>query len=53
MKKPVSWEIAIVIIVLWALVFLNLYTMGGFIHSLFLVAVVAVLVWIIQDRQIF
>ena len=46
------WSIAVVLIVLWALGLVTSYTMGGFIHILLVVAVVAVLVRIIQGRRV-
>lgn len=46
------WSIAVVLIVLWGLGLVTSYTMGGFIHILLVVAVVAVLVRIIQGRRV-
>ena len=46
------WTIAVVFIVLWGLGLVTSYTMGGFIHILLVVAVVAVLVRIIQGRRV-
>ena len=46
------WTVAVVLIVLWALGFATSYTMGGFIHILLVLAVVAVLVRLIQGRRI-
>jgi hypothetical protein len=46
------WSIAVVLIVLWALGLVTSYTMGGFIHILLVVAVVAVVVRIIQGRRV-
>jgi hypothetical protein len=45
------WTIAVVLIALWMLGLVTSYTMGGFIHILIVVAVVAVLVRIIQGRR--
>ena len=44
--------IAIVFIVLWLLGFVSSYTMGGFIHILLVVAVVAVLLRLIRGKRI-
>jgi hypothetical protein len=44
--------IAIVLLVLWLLGVVTSYTMGGFIHILLVVAIVAVLVRVIQNRRI-
>ncbi len=46
------WTIAVVLIVLWAIGLVSSYTMGGFIHVLLVVAIVAVLVRVIQGRRI-
>jgi hypothetical protein len=46
------WTIAIVLIVLWGLGLVTSYTMGGFIHILLVVAVVAVLVRLITGRKL-
>ncbi|MDP2038617.1 MAG: lmo0937 family membrane protein [Ignavibacteria bacterium] len=46
------YTIAVVLIVLWLLGFLTSYTMGGFIHILFVIAIVMVLLRIIQGRRI-
>ena len=46
------WTIAVVLTVLWLLGIVSNYTMGGFIHILLVVAIVAVLVRIIQGRRL-
>ena len=46
------WTIAVILIVLWLLGLVSSYTMGGFIHLLLVVAIVAVLVNIIQGRRL-
>jgi hypothetical protein len=46
------WTVAVVLMVLWGLGLVTSYTMGGFIHILLVVAVVAVLVRIIQGRRV-
>ena len=43
--------IAVILIVLWLLVMVSSYTMGGFIHILLVVAVVIFLIRIIQGRK--
>jgi hypothetical protein len=42
--------IAVVVVVLWLLGLVTSHTMGGFIHLLLVVAVVAILVRIIRGR---
>jgi len=45
------WTIAVVLLILWLLGLVSSYTMGGFIHILLVLAVVAVLIRIIQGRS--
>jgi len=45
------WTIAVVLLALWALGFATSYTMGGLIHILLILAVVAVVVRLIQGRR--
>jgi hypothetical protein len=46
------WTIATIFLVLWVLGFVSSYTMGGFIHVLLVVAVVALIVRLIQGRRV-
>jgi asparagine N-glycosylation enzyme membrane subunit Stt3 len=46
------WTIAIIFLVLWGLGFFTAYTLGGFIHVLLVLAVVAVLIRVIQGRRV-
>jgi hypothetical protein len=45
------WTIALVLLILWALGMVSFYTLGGFIHILLLLAIIAVLIRIIQGRR--
>ena len=45
------WTIALVLFVLWALGLVTAYTMGGFVHILLVLAVVAVIVQLVQGRK--
>ena len=45
------WTIAAVLIVMWLLGMISAYTMGGFIHVLLVLAVVALLIRVIQGRR--
>ena len=45
------WTIAVVLLILWLLGMVRSYTLGGFIHILLVLAVIAVLVRIIQGRS--
>ena len=46
------YTIAVVLIILWLLGLVTSYTLGGFIHILFVIAVVVVLLRIISGRRI-
>jgi asparagine N-glycosylation enzyme membrane subunit Stt3 len=46
------WTIAVILAVLWLLGMVTSYTLGGFIHILLVLAVVAVLVRVIQGRRV-
>ena len=45
------WTIAVILIVLWLLGLVSSYTMGGFIHVLLVLAIVAVLLRVIGGRR--
>jgi len=44
--------IAVVLLVLWGVGLVTSYTMGGFIHLLLVLAIVAVLIRVIQGRKV-
>ena len=44
--------IAILMVLFWLLGMITSYTMGGFIHLLLVIAIVAILVRLIQGRRI-
>jgi len=44
--------IAIVFILLWLLGLVSSYTMGGFIHILLVLAVIAIVVRLVQGRRV-
>jgi len=44
--------IAIILLVLWLLGLVSSYTLGGFIHILLVIAVVAILVRLISGRRL-
>jgi Family of unknown function (DUF5670) len=46
------WVFAVILFVLWALGLATAYTMGGFIHILLVLAVIAVLARIIMGRRV-
>jgi len=45
------WTIAVILVILWLLGLVTSYTMGGFIHVLLVIAIVAVLIRIITGRR--
>jgi len=46
------FTIAVILVILWLLGILTSYTMGGFIHLLVVIAIIAVLFRIISGRKI-
>jgi hypothetical protein len=44
--------IAVVLLILWGLGLVSSYTMGGFIHVLLVLAVIAIAIRLIQGRRI-
>jgi len=46
------WTIAFVLGVLWLLGLVSSYTMGGFIHLLLALAIIAVLFRVLQGRKV-
>jgi hypothetical protein len=44
--------LAIILLVLWLLGLVSAYTLGGFIHILLVVAIIAILVRVIQGRRL-
>jgi uncharacterized protein DUF5670 len=43
--------IAVILLVLWLLGLVTSYTLGGFIHILLVVAIIAILIRLIQGRR--
>jgi len=46
------WTIALIFIVLWVLGLVSSYTMGGLVHVLLVVAIVAILIRLVQGRRL-
>jgi len=46
------WTVFLVLIVLWMLGVVSAYTLGGFIHVLLVLAVIALLIQLIQGRRV-
>jgi hypothetical protein len=51
-RMSMLWTIFLVLVVLWMLGVVSSYTLGGFIHVLLVLAVVALLVQLIQGRRV-
>ncbi len=45
------WTIAIILLVLWVLGLVTSYTVGGFIHILLVLAIIAVVISLFQGRS--
>ena len=45
------WTIAVILLIMWLLGIVTAYTLGGFIHLLLVVAIVAVLIRVIQGQR--
>jgi hypothetical protein len=45
------WTIFVVLLVLWILGLVTSYTLGGFIHILLVLAIVAMLIQVLQGRK--
>lgn len=46
------WTIFVILLLMWLLGMVSSYTMGGFIHILLVIAIVAVLMRLIQGRRV-
>lgn len=45
------WTIAVVLLILWLLGLMTSYTMGGLIHLLLVIAIIAILFRVISGRR--
>ena len=50
-EKHMLWTIAVILLVMWLLGMVTSYTLGGFIHILLVLALVAVVIQLITGRQ--
>jgi hypothetical protein len=46
------YTLALILIIAWLLGMVSSYTMGGFIHILLVIAIVAILIRLIQGRKV-
>jgi hypothetical protein len=51
-KANMLWTIAVVLLVLWGLGLVTSYTVGGYVHILLVLAVIAVAIRLIQGRKL-
>lgn len=51
-EAPMLWTIFVILMILWLLGMVSSYTLGGFIHILLVLAIVAVLIRLIQGRSV-
>jgi len=45
------WTIAVILLIMWLLGMVTSYTLGGFLHLLLVLALIAVLIRVIQGRN--
>lgn len=45
------WIIAVVLVILWLLGLVTSYTLGGFIHALLVIAIIAILIRLITGKK--
>jgi hypothetical protein len=50
-EDTMLWTLAVILVILWALGLVSSYTMGGFIHILLVLAVIAVVISLIRGRS--
>jgi len=50
-KMDLLWTLAVILLILWLLGLVTSFTLGGFIHILLVVAIIAVLIRVIQGRR--
>ena len=46
------WTIFVILLVLWLLGMVSSYTLGGFIHVLLVLAVIALIIQLVQGRRV-
>ncbi len=51
-ESDMLWTIAIILLILWFLGLVTSYTLGGFIHILLVLAIIAVVIRLIQGRRV-
>jgi hypothetical protein len=51
-EKTMLWTLFVVLLILWFLGVVSSYTLGGFIHLLLVLALIAVVLQLIQGRRV-
>jgi hypothetical protein len=51
-EDDMLWTIFVVLLILWLLGMVSSYTLGGYIHILLVIAIVALLIRVIQGRPV-
>lgn len=46
------WTLFVILLIMWLLGMVSSYTLGGFIHLLLLIALVAVVIQLIEGRRV-
>lgn len=46
------WNIAIILIVLWLFGMITSYTLGGFIHTLLVIAIIVIIIRLIRGEKV-
>jgi hypothetical protein len=52
MEVPMLWTVFVILLVLWLLGLTTAYTMGGFIHLLLVLAVIALVFQLLTGRRV-
>jgi hypothetical protein len=50
-ERPMLWTIFVILLIMWLLGMVTSYTLGGYIHILLILAIVAVVIRLIQGRN--
>jgi Family of unknown function (DUF5670) len=51
-RRAMLWTLFVVLLILWFLGVVSSYTLGGFIHLLLVIALIAVVLQLIQGRRV-
>jgi hypothetical protein len=51
-RRAMLWTLFVVLLILWFLGVVSSYTLGGFIHLLLVIALIAVVLQLVQGRRV-